>query len=113
MRRVLCAPLSPMCPSSTLFPSSAVRLIGCQSSIYFPPVTSLARTASLSGKEPFMEAVSDDDVALVYIRLVRKESPAAATILEQIHQQFGARTALNSALVVTLLKQEIQHDHSL
>jgi hypothetical protein len=56
---------------------------------------------------------SDDDVALVYIRLVRKESLAAATILEQIHRNFGARAALSAALVVTLLKQEIQHNHSL
>jgi hypothetical protein len=58
-------------------------------------------------------SVPDDDVALVYIRLVRKESPDAAAVLGQIYQQFGARAALNAALVLTLLKQEIQHNHSL
>jgi len=60
-----------------------------------------------------MEAVSDDDVALVYIRLVRKESPDAAALIEQIHRQFGAPAALRAALVITLLKQEIQQYHAL
>ncbi|MEO8392199.1 MAG: hypothetical protein ABI700_04325 [Chloroflexota bacterium] len=53
-------------------------------------------------------SVSDEDVALVYIRLVRKESPDAATVIEQIYVHFGPRPALRAALIITLLKHEIQ-----
>jgi len=54
---------------------------------------------------------SNDDVTLIYIRLVRKESPDAAAVLEQIRSRFGAPAALRGALVITLLKQEIRHYH--
>jgi len=53
-------------------------------------------------------SVSDEDVALIYIRLVRKESPDAATVIEQIYVYFGPRPALRAALIITLLKPEIQ-----
>jgi hypothetical protein len=53
-------------------------------------------------------SVSDEDVALVYIRLVRKESPDAAAIIEQIYVHFGPRPALRAALIITLMKQEFQ-----
>ena len=57
-------------------------------------------------------SASNDDVALVYIRLVRKESADAADVLEQVHRRFGASAARSAALVLILLKQEIRHFHS-
>ena len=55
----------------------------------------------------------DDSVALVYIRLVRQESSDAALVVEQIYSQFSAHAALRAALILMLLKQEIQHYHSI
>jgi len=55
----------------------------------------------------------DDDVALVYIRSVRRENSDAAAVLEQIYNHISSHAALRAALIVTLLKQEIQHYHSI
>nr|AUN37630.1 hypothetical protein [uncultured bacterium] len=57
-------------------------------------------------------SASNNDVALVYIRLVRKESDDAADVLEQVLRHFGASAALRAALVLILLKHEIRHFHS-
>ena len=52
-----------------------------------------------------------EDVALVYARLVRRESQEAANAVEQIHAQFGSRAALRAALIITIFIEEIQHHH--
>ena len=51
----------------------------------------------------------DEDVTVVYKRLVRRESEDAATIIEQIHDQFGTHIALRAALIILLLKEEMLH----
>ena len=60
-----------------------------------------------------MDSASDlyEDVALTYIRLVRLESDDAAAAIEQIHTQFGAGAALRSALVIRLVKMEVEQNH--
>lgn len=52
-----------------------------------------------------MKSSSDlyENVALVYIRLVRKESEAAAATVERIHATFGAHAALRVALIIKIL----------
>ncbi len=58
-------------------------------------------------------SLSDDDVALVYLRLVRQESADAADLIEQIYVHFNAHAALRAALIITLLKKEIEHYHTI
>lgn len=60
-----------------------------------------------------MEPVSDsyETSALVYIRLVRKISHEAAVAIEQIYAQYGSHAALRAALIITLLKMEVQQNH--
>lgn len=59
-----------------------------------------------------MNPASDlyEEVALTYTRLVRLESEEAAAAIEQIHAQFGAAAALRSALVIRLVKMEVQQN---
>ncbi len=55
---------------------------------------------------------SYDDVVATYIRVVRRESPEAAGTIEQIHAVYGSRAALRATLVLTLLKMEVQKNHT-
>jgi len=84
-----------------------------QHSIHFPQVTIPARIASRSGKDNLMKTPSDlfEDVALVYIRLVSQESQEAAVAIEEIQAAFGSRAALRAALIITILKIEVQQNH--
>lgn len=54
---------------------------------------------------------SYEETALVYIRLVRKESEEASAAIEQIHAQFGSHAALRAALIITLLRMEVKQNH--
>ena len=54
-----------------------------------------------------------EDVAQVYARLVEHECPDAATAIRQIHSTAGSHAALRAALVIKLLKMEIQQNHYL
>jgi len=60
-----------------------------------------------------MEIASDlyENVAVVYTQLVRQESQEAAAAIERIHTAFGARAALRAALIITILKMEVQQNH--
>ena len=60
-----------------------------------------------------MEPASDlyEEVALAYIRLVRLESEDAAAAIEQIHTEFGSHAALRAALIIRLVKVEVQQNH--
>jgi hypothetical protein len=53
----------------------------------------------------------NEDATLVYIRLVRKDSPEAAAIIEKIYVAFGSHAALRAAVMITILKVEIQQNH--
>jgi hypothetical protein len=60
-----------------------------------------------------MKIASDPckEVAFVYTQLVRKESVAAAEAIEHICADFGAHAGLRTALIITLLKMEVQQNH--
>jgi CheY-like chemotaxis protein len=60
-----------------------------------------------------VETASDpyEDVALTNIRIVRQDSPAAADTIEHIHANFGSHAALRAALIIRLLKMEVQQNH--
>lgn len=60
-----------------------------------------------------METTSDlyEDAALVYTRLVRQESQKAADAIELIHAEVGSHAALRAALIITIMKMEVQHNH--
>lgn len=60
-----------------------------------------------------METVGDpyEDVALVYTGRVRRESQDAAIVIEQIHDAFGSHAALRAALIITILKMDVQQNH--
>jgi len=60
-----------------------------------------------------MEAVVDpyEAIALTYTRLVRKDSAEAGDALDRIRTDFGAHAALRAALLITLLKVEVQQNH--
>ena len=60
-----------------------------------------------------LETAADlyEDVALTYTRLVRRESGDAAAAIEQIQAAFGAQAALRAALIITILKMEVQQNH--
>ncbi len=59
-----------------------------------------------------MTAASDlyEDVVLVYVRLIRPVSEAAAGAIEQIHADFGSHAALRAALIITVMKMEVQQN---
>jgi hypothetical protein len=59
-----------------------------------------------------LETAADlyEDIALTYTRLVRRESGDAATAIEQIQAAFGAQAALRAALIITILKMEVQQN---
>ncbi len=52
-----------------------------------------------------------EDVVLVYIRLIRQVSEAAAAAIEQIQTDFGSHAALRAALIITIMKMEVQQNH--
>ena len=60
-----------------------------------------------------MQTASDlyEDIALVYTHLVRQESREAAASIELIHAAFGSRAALRAALIITIMKMEVQQNH--
>ena len=60
-----------------------------------------------------METPADpyEDIALIYIRLVRQESGQAAAAIEEIQAAFGVHAALRAALIITILKMEVQQNH--
>jgi hypothetical protein len=53
-----------------------------------------------------------DDVVEVYIRMIKRDSPAAAAAIEEIFASFGSRATLRATLVMTLLKMDAQKNHS-
>jgi hypothetical protein len=69
--------------------------------------------AVLSGKELFMKNAFDssENVALLYIRSVRRESQEAAAAIERIRTDFGAHAAIRAALIITLLRIEVRENH--
>ena len=60
-----------------------------------------------------MKTVSDryDAATLIYTRLVRQESQEAAATVELIHAAFGSHAALRAAVMITILKMEVQQNH--
>lgn len=60
-----------------------------------------------------MELACDsfEKTVFVYIRLVRDISPEAADSIELILTTYGSRAALRAALLVTILKIEVQQNH--
>lgn len=60
-----------------------------------------------------METVFDlyEDTALVYTRLIRQENQEAAGAIELIHSAFGSHAALRAALIITIMKIEVQQNH--
>ena len=53
----------------------------------------------------------NEDATLVYIQLVRKDSPEAAAAIEKIYVAFGSHAALRAAVTITILKIEVQQNH--
>jgi hypothetical protein len=60
-----------------------------------------------------METASDqyEDAAFVYTRLVGRESREAAAAIAKIQAAFGSHAALRAALIITLMKIEVQQNH--
>lgn len=60
-----------------------------------------------------MQTPSDQykDVALIYTCLVRQECREAADALELIDAAYGTHAALRAALIITILKMEVQQNH--
>jgi hypothetical protein len=56
-----------------------------------------------------MELSSDlyEDAVQVYTRMIKGESWDAAAAIERIHFTFGARAALRAALIIQVLRMEI------
>ena len=52
-----------------------------------------------------------EDAAFAYTRLVRKVNEDAAAAIEKIHADFGSQAALRAALIITILKMEVQQNH--
>ena len=59
-----------------------------------------------------MEPASDmyEDVARVYIQVIRQDSPEAATAVEEIQIRAGSRAALRATHILTMLKMEIKQN---
>jgi hypothetical protein len=53
-----------------------------------------------------------DDVVTVYLSMFKQDSPEAAAAIEEILSICGSRAALRATLVITLLKMEVQKNHS-
>ena len=53
-----------------------------------------------------------DDVVSTYIRVLEHDSPEAAAAIAQIISIYGSRAALRATLVITLLKMEVEKNHS-
>ena len=51
-----------------------------------------------------------EDVVLVYARLIRQVSEAAADAIEQIQADFGSHAALRAALIITVMTMEVQQN---
>jgi hypothetical protein len=51
-----------------------------------------------------------EDVVLVYIGLVRQDSPQAASAIEQINSTVGAQAALYAALIMTIFRMELKQN---
>jgi CheY-like chemotaxis protein len=67
---------------------------------------------SLGRKDAVMKNASDpyEDIALTYTHFVRQESAEAGEILDRIRTDFGAPAALRSALIIAILKKEVQQN---
>jgi hypothetical protein len=52
-----------------------------------------------------------EDIAYLYVRVIKQDSPEAGAVIEQINAAFGARAALRAALVITLLKMEVKENY--
>ena len=63
-------------------------------------------------KRQYLESASAlyEGVVLVYIRLVRQDSPQAAAAIEQIHATIGAQAALYAALIITIFRMELKQN---
>ena len=53
------------------------------------------------------------DVVGVYIQLLKRDSLEVGVAVEQIHVTCGARTAVQAALVITLLKMSVKENYQL
>ena len=53
-----------------------------------------------------------DEVVSTYIRVLKHDSPEAAAAIAQILSIHGSRAALRATLVITLLKMEVEKNHS-
>ncbi len=53
----------------------------------------------------------NEDATLVYIHLVRTDSPEAADAIEKIYVAFGSHAALRAAVMITILKMEVRQNH--
>ena len=54
-----------------------------------------------------------NEVAEVYTRLIERDSPEAAKVLQTMQRKEGAHAAFRAALVITVLKRQVQDDHFL
>ena len=107
-----CHPFS-LVASSFIAKYVLCALLDRQQSIHFLQAALRAYTVPPSGKDTSMKNPSDlyEDVALAYTRLVRQESQEAADTIEHIRADFGTHAALRAALIITLLKMEVQQNH--
>ena len=51
------------------------------------------------------------DLLLIYIGLIRKDSPQAAAAIEQMYVSIGGQAALRAALIITILRMEIRQNN--
>lgn len=54
---------------------------------------------------------SFEETTLVYTRLVAQISDEAAAAIRQIHAAFGCHAALRAALIIMILKMEVEQNH--
>jgi len=71
------------------------------------------QTVSKFCKGSRMKPIPDlyEDIAEVYIRMIKQDSLEAGAAIKQIHATFGARAALRATLVITLLKMEVKENY--
>ncbi len=50
------------------------------------------------------------ELLLVYISLIRNDSPQAADAIEQIYSSMGGQAALRAALIITILRMEFRQN---
>jgi hypothetical protein len=53
-----------------------------------------------------------DEVVSTYIRVLEHDNPAAAAAVTQILSIHGSRAALRATLVITLLKMDVEKNHT-